>query len=102
MNRSCMFSLRLPVAFLENLEKSVKEEKFESVSQGMRYYIELGMLAESFKPSVKDPEFVKSIKELKQNDGLFDWIETLTFEQADAIASALEMTRANRIKKMIR
>jgi len=91
-----MFSLRLSLELLDKLENAVHEQKFDSVSKAIRYYIELGIRVESFKTSIKDPEFLKSIGELKQTDGIFEWIETLSPEQIDAIAYALQMEKDKR------
>lgn len=81
---------------LDSLERHVKEGKFSSVSEAIRSYIELGMHVESYKTIIKDPQFLKSIKELKQTEGVFHWTETLTDEQVDAIATALKMEKEKR------
>ena len=96
MIRSCLFSLRIPLELLDSLERNVKEGKFSSVSEAIRSYIELGMHVESYKIMIKDPKFLKSIEQLKQNEGVFHWIETLTDEQVNAIATALKMEKENR------
>ncbi len=96
MIRSCNFSIRFPLELLDSLEKNVKEGKFSSVSEAIRSYIELGMHVESYKTMIKDPKFLKSIEELKKTEGIFHWIETLTDEQVDSIATALKMEKENR------
>ena len=96
MNRSCSFSMRIPLELLEKLESTVKENKFPSVSEAIRSYITVGMHVESYKMTIKDPEFMKSIDELKKTEGIFQWIETLTDSQADAIATALTMEKEKR------
>ena len=96
MNRSCSFSLRLSLELLDKLDNTVKEGKFSSISEAIRSYVELGMHVESYKTMIKDPKFLKSIEQLKQNEGVFHWVETLTDEQVDAIATALKMEKENR------
>ncbi len=99
MNRSCSFSLRIPLDLLERLENTVKNNKFPSVSEAIRSYIAVGMHVESYKTMIKDPEFLKSIEELKQTEGIFTWIETLEDQQVDAIATALKMEKEQRFEK---
>ncbi len=96
MIRSCSFSIRFPLELLDSLERNVKEGKFSSVSEAIRSYIELGMHVESYKTIIKDPQFLKSIEELKQTEGVFHWIETLTDEQVTAITTALKMEKEKR------
>jgi len=101
MIRSCSFSIRLPLELLDSLARNVKEGKFSSVSEAIRSYIELGMHVESYKTIIKDPQFLKSIEELKQTEGVFHWIETLTDEQVNAIAIALKMEKEKRYENGI-
>jgi len=96
MKRSCNFSIRMSLDFLDKLENSVKSGKFASVSEALRSYSEVGMYVESYKTVIKDPEFLKSIEELKRTEGVFHWLETLTDEQADAITTALKMEKEKR------
>jgi len=99
MIRSCAFSLRIPLDLMDKLVNAIKEEKFDSISEAMRSYIELGMHIQSYQPKIKDPEFLKSIEELKKTDGVIRWINTLTDVQIDAIATALQMEKNNRYEK---
>ena len=96
MNKSCSISLRLPLDLLEKLENAVKENKFSSVSEAIRSYTIVGMHVESYKTMIKDPKFLKSIEDLKQTEGIFQWIETLTDTEADAITIALKMDKEKR------
>lgn len=96
MIRSCNFSIRLSLELLDSLERKVKEGKFSSVSEAIRSYIELGKHVESYKTIIKDPQFLKSIEQLKQTEGVFHCTETLTDEQVDAIATALKMEKEKR------
>ena len=96
MKRSCLFSLRMSIDLFDKLELKVKERKFDNVSQAIRSYIEVGMHVESYKTMIKDPAFLKSIEELKQTEGLFQWIETLQDNEVDAIASALKYEKEKR------
>lgn len=67
MKRSCNFHFILPIELLEKLETKVKEKKFVSIVKAIRSYIKIGMHVESYKTIIKDPEFLKSIEELKTN-----------------------------------
>ena len=96
MKRSCMISLRMSIELLDKLEKRVKENKFLNVSEAIRSFIEIGMYVDSYKTIIKDPEFLKSIKELKQTEGIFHWLETLEDSQMDAIATAIKMEKEKR------
>jgi len=96
MNRSCSFSLRLQLNLLDKLDNTVKEGKFSSISEAIRSYVELGMHVESYKTMINDPKFLKSIEELKRTEGIFHWIETLTDDQVDSIATALKMEKDSR------
>ncbi len=98
MIRSCSFSLRIPLDLLDQLENKVKEGKFQSIAEAMKSYIKVGIHVESYKTMIKDPAFLKSIEELKQTEGLFDWIETLKDNEVDAIASALQMEKEKRVE----
>jgi len=101
MKRTVLIGLRIPLDLLEELEKTVSgpEKKFGSISEAFREYVKLGLRVESYKAVIKDPEFLKSIDYLKQNDGIFNWIETLTDQQTDAIAYALQMEKEKRNEK---
>ena len=96
LKRSILLSLRIPNDMLDMLENTVKEGKFENVSKAIRSYVELGMHVESLKSMIKDPVFLKSIEELKQTEGLFQWTETLKDNEVDAIASALKFEKEKR------
>jgi len=99
MIRSCAFSLRVPLELMDKLVDAVKEDKHADISKAMRSYIEIGMLVESYKPKIKDPEFLKTIEELKQNDSIFDWTKSLTDAQLDAIVTALGIEKEKRFGK---
>jgi len=96
MNRSCSFSLRISYNLLDRLERAVKDGKFASIAEAIRTYTEVGMHVETYKTLIKDPEFLKSIEELKMTEGIFKWTETLTEQQADAVATALKMEKEKR------
>jgi len=102
MKRTISFSLRIPLELVEKLENAVKIKKFPSVAEAIRSYVLVGMHVESYKRMIKDPEFLKSIERLKQNEGIFQWIETLTAEQADAIKMAIEMDKEKRYENQTR
>ncbi len=80
----------------DKLENKVNEGKFQSISEAIKSYIEVGMHVESYKTMIKDPAFLKSIEELKQTEGLFQWTETLKDNEVDAIASALKYEKEKR------
>ena len=96
MKRTSLLSLRISLDLLDKLESTVKEGKFPNVSEAIRSYIVVGMHVESYKTMIKDPAFLKSIEELKQTEGVFQWLETLSDQQADAIATALKMEKEKR------
>ena len=98
IKRSFIISLRLDNELLEKLEKTTQlpEKKFSSVSEAIRNYTELGMLAESYQHEIKNPEFIKSIDELKQGDKVFEWLQTLGDAQLDAIFMASKMEKEGR------
>jgi len=96
MKRSCSFSLRIPLELLEKIDNVVKQGKFPSVAEAIRSYVLVGMHVESYKTMIKDPKFLKSIEDLKRTEGIFQWIETLTEEQADAIAMGIKMEKEKR------
>ena len=54
------------------------------------------MFVESYKTMIKDPAFLESIDELKQNEGLFQWTEALKDNEIDAIATALKFEKEKR------
>jgi len=90
--------LRLPLDFFDKLENAKKIGKFPSVAEALRSYAKVGMRVESFKKTIKDPEFLKSIEELKQTEGVFEWIETLSDSEEDAILQGLEMDKEKRFQ----
>jgi len=96
MPPSCSFSLRIPLVLYEKFEKSVKEGKFPSVSEAIRSYTKVGMHVESYEPKLEDPKFLKSIEDLKQEEGILQWAETLTESQLDAVVMAMKMERERR------
>ena len=96
MKRSCLFSLRMSIDLFDKLELKVKERTFGNMSQAIRSYIEVGMHVESYETMIKDPAFLKSIEELKQTEGLFQWTETLKDNEVDAIVSALKYEKEKR------
>ena len=96
MTRSCSFSLRLPLGLLEKLENSVKEGRYSSVAEAIRTNVEVGFLVESYKAMIKVPEFIKSIDDLKQREGIFQWFDPLTDGQVDAIFTAAKMEKEKR------
>ena len=96
MKRSCNFNLRMPLELYDRLENFVKEGKFPSISEAIRSNVKVGIHVESYKTMIKDPEFLKSIDELKRTEGIFHWTETLNDEQVDAIATALKMEKEKR------
>ena len=98
IKRSSVISLRIENELLDKLEKTTQlpEKKFNSVSEAIRNYTELGMLTESYQHEIKNPEFIKSVEELKQGDKVFEWLQTLNDTQLDAIFMASKMEKEGR------
>ena len=86
----------MPNELLQKLEDLVKQGKFPSVSEAIRNFIEVGIFVDSIKHQIKDPTFIKSIEELKQTEGVLQWLESLTDSQADAISMAINMEKQKR------
>lgn len=88
--------LRVPLDLLEQIDKKVEEKKFGNRTNAVLSYLQMGLHVESFKTSIKDPEFLKHIDDLKQGNSLFEWAETMTDDQRDAIASAIQFVKENK------
>lgn len=93
IKKTTSITFRVEENLIDKLNSSITKNNFGTVSDALKHYIELGMLAESFKTEVQNPDFLKSIDELKQSDGLFQWVETLTENQKDALSYALKQAR---------
>ena len=89
MKRSSVISLRIDNDILDTIEAKAKESEM-SESKTIRNYIKLGILTESFKHEIKNPDFLKSIDALKEGDALIEWSQTLTKDQRSAIRFALD------------
>jgi metal-responsive CopG/Arc/MetJ family transcriptional regulator len=90
----------LPIELVEKLDKKVEDRTFSCRAEALRAYCQLGLKAEHFKKQINNPEFLRSIEELKHNDGIFEWIATLTEQQEDAIAFAIQMDKEQRYKQV--
>lgn len=80
----------------EQLEKLEQKTQFKSISEAIRFYVDLGMLTENYKSAVQDPEFLKSIEHLKQGDKIFEWLSTLKDNELDGIFMAAKMEKEGR------
>lgn len=92
-------SIRLPLDLWQELGRKIEEHKFPSISEALRSYTILGMKIESFKHEISNPDFMKTIDELKQGNALFEWFATLQVEQIEAISLAAQMEKENRFKQ---
>jgi metal-responsive CopG/Arc/MetJ family transcriptional regulator len=90
----------LPIELVQELDSKVEDRTFSCRAEALRAYCQLGLKAEQFKKQIKDPEFLKSIDEMKQNDGIFEWLATLTPDQENAIAFAIQMDKEQRTKQV--
>ena len=92
-------TIRVPFDLWEQINKKVEQKMFRSIPEALRTYCQLGMKIEQFKEQIKDPEFLKSIDELKRNDSIFEWLATLSSEQKGAIKFAIEVERDALVKQ---
>jgi len=92
-------SVRIPFDSWKELNEKKEEKLFKSIAEGVLTYFLLGMKIEKFKQQIKDPEFLKSINELKHNDKIFEWLETLTESQKEGISFAIQIDRENHHKQ---
>jgi Arc/MetJ-type ribon-helix-helix transcriptional regulator len=99
IKKTTIVNIRFDDDLITKLNQLVSDATFENVSSAVRELIHIGLLTLNYKQQIKDPEFVKSVDELKQNDNLFNWIETLNQNQQDALFYTLKMTRENRYEQ---
>lgn len=99
MTYTVPIGLRVPLDLLQQIDKKVTERKFTNRTDAVLSYIQMGIHVESFKASIKDPEFLKHIDELKQGNQLFEWAETLKDNERDAIASALQFVKESKFSQ---
>jgi len=95
MKKSIPFSIRLPLDMVFKLEELTNgaEKKFATVSEAIRDLIEVGLMVNTMKAKIKDPEFLKSIEEIKKKEMIFDWVTTLRDNEMNAIQVAIQMEK---------
>ena len=96
IKRSSMISFRIENWLLDELEEDVKQKLFPSVSDAVREYTKLGRLARKYKNKLVDPQFLKTIEDLKKNDSLFQWAAALKDNELDALIYAMKMEKEGR------
>lgn len=92
-------SIRLTLDLWNDLAKKVEEKVFPSMSEALRSYCILGLKIESFKHSIKDPEFMKSINDLKKGNAIFEWFHTLSNDEIEAMSLAAQLEKESRVKQ---
>ena len=92
-------SIRIPFGMFDELRTKMKEKNIDSISEGIRSYCQLGLWVERIKHQVNDPDFLKKIDQLKEGNKLFEWVETLSEEQARAIRDAISLDLDSRLKQ---
>jgi Arc/MetJ-type ribon-helix-helix transcriptional regulator len=92
-------SVRMPCELLEKLEEKITIKQFKDRSEAIRSYVELGLHVESYRSSIKDPEFLKSMEDLRQDDKIFEWMSSLKENELTAIKTAIELEREIRSKR---
>jgi len=99
IKRHTLFSIRMPFDLIDKLEAKVKENKFKSISDAVRQYVQVGIHVESIKSKIKDPDFIKSVEHLKQEDNLIHWAKNLKDNEIDAISLTIQTEKENRYAK---
>lgn len=81
---------------VEKLDKLVLKKEFKDRSDGIRQLVTVGTFVLENKPKIKDPEFIRSMEELRKNDSIIDWTRSLTDSELYAIYQAIELERETR------
>jgi len=92
-------TIRTPQDLWNMLSEKVDDKTFPNISDAYRSYALLGLKIESYKAQIKDPEFLKSIEEMRQNNSIFEWLATLSESQKEGISFALQMDKESRYKQ---
>lgn len=100
IKKSTIVQIRMDDLLITQLNKLVEDQTFSDVSKAVRELIQVGLLTLNYKQQIKDPDFVESVDKLQQNDNLFNWIETLTQSQQDALFYLLKMNKDNRYEQV--
>lgn len=100
IKKSTIVQIRMDDLLITQLNKLVEDNTFSDVSKAIRELIQVGLLTLNYKQQIKDPDFVESVDKLQQNDNLFNWIETLTQSQQDALFYLLKMNKDNRYEQV--
>lgn len=99
-NPAVLTSIKWPLDLYHLLNAKVEAKTFPNFSEAVRAYAQLGLRVESFKYEIKNPEFLKSIDELKMNDSIFEWLETLSQTQKEAISFAIQIDREKHVQQV--
>ena len=79
----------------------VEMEKFQNRSHAILYYVRMGRLLDEIKYQCKDPAIRKIVDDHWDKFKIVDSLESLTIEELEYIAKALEMTKDKTMKRLI-
>ena len=88
--------VRVPRKLWLDLHKAVfsrdnPDGKFGNFSESLRFYMDLGVKAESLMKEIKNPEFVKEIEALRDQTKHYEILESMDGDTRKALALALDV-----------
>lgn len=84
---------------LRQFEEKMREKGMSSLSETIRMYSELGLFIDNIKHEVKNPEFLRQLEEIMNENKIFEWTSSMTDDQLNAIKMAVELEREQRYKR---
>lgn len=90
-----------PQKQLDELDDDVEMEKFQNRSHAILYYVRMGRKLDEIKYKCKDPAIRKIIDDHWDKFKIEDSFKSLTVEELEYLAKAIEMTKDSKIKQLI-
>ncbi len=110
IKRMTLFSLRFPLAFIEEMESHVRSAQnpkgeFKSPTEGIRECARVGLQVVKHQAMMKDPaknaEFVKKMEALIRTENYSEFTQTLDAGQLNGFIMMLQMEKERRYEQGI-
>lgn len=83
-------TVRLSFQLVTELNKLVMEKKYRDRSDAITQFIRVGLKLDEIKTKSSDPNFTKYLEEMRQNDSILDWTNSLSTDMLAGVQQVVQ------------
>ena len=101
MKHPITFIFRDTIEHYTELDEIIISGEFSDLSALLRSALDDWLKLRAYRNEIKRPEFLADIESLRRNNSLFDWMQTLTQNEKDALMFALKADNVKRYSQEV-